>query len=143
MDGAMLAPDEAPPVDAFFVTRAPGGEIWTRFEPPDTKHDIYIGDLDEAHLLEVTRSSAFYRRLPYLLSIVDVSRLRSMSAAARELGVGMNGGIKNRGFALVGASTTLRLFGGIVMRANALLHRYTADKTSKRVPQRQDSRSRP
>jgi len=117
--------EETPPVGSLFSAQTVGGEIRLRFEPPDLHYSVYIGDIEEAHFRQLEKFSAFWRRLPYFFTLLDVSQFKSISASARKLAVKMNEGMLQRGFAMVGASTHVRLFGALVMRANELIHGHT------------------
>lgn len=91
-------------------------------EPPDVLFWQVVGDISEAEML---RLRAAARSLsvgkPYVLSLVDLSRIGTVSAGARKASIDPEPVAPLLGTAIFGASFTSRVVAQLVSRAGALL----------------------
>jgi len=122
--GSQILP--APPL---IIARTADGEIWQRFEPPDLIFCSLIGVITAELLHTNTRFLPFFRSLPCVFTLLDVSDFKSIPAEARRASVGMNAGIRNRGCAVIGASMPVRLVATVILRGVALVNRHIDNPT--------------
>jgi hypothetical protein len=101
-----------------------------RWEPPDTSYIAYIGDITGDHQRELIAASWRHRSgdIPHGFVLIDVSRLRRLSAEAREIssaharqGPDATGPV--RGTAIFGASFHIRVIANFGTKAYNLLKR--------------------
>lgn len=86
------------------IITQPDGQIVHRWEPPDFLRSAFSGHIDGLTMPDAAiRSQGYTASVPYCLALRDVSRMLSLSAAARRASA--HNGAKNlRGVAVVGTS---------------------------------------
>jgi hypothetical protein len=102
------------------------GEFTVRFEPPDLLFVAYSGDIDGYHILACeAECNSFLQSIPVHLAIIDVSRINSFSARAREESSRSAARSKSllSGSAIIGASFHHRVMGSLITKAANLLYR--------------------
>ncbi len=95
----------------------PGGSF-VRFEPPDLCIGTFVGDItpeDMAAMFDDLRR--FSRGRPHVLTLADLTRCGTLSAAARKAAADAGKGLPVRGAAVVGASFQMRMFATLMTRA--------------------------
>lgn len=98
------------------------GHILIRTEPPDAYFVAFVGDISEDVLLSKMRELRVYTEgKPYVLAINDLTKMRSITAAARNLAVEEGKHLPLRGTAIVGASFQLRVLATLANKALSLL----------------------
>ncbi|MDC3960609.1 STAS/SEC14 domain-containing protein [Polyangium jinanense] len=94
------------------------------FEPPDTAVWRFAGDISEAEMRELTSlEKSFIAGRPYLLKLVDLSRIGSVSAGARKAGAEKVHDVPVLGVAVFGAHFAIRVLADLVVRAGSFIRR--------------------
>lgn len=94
-----------------------------RWEPPDVTFLSYVGDFDgdSMHRLDqIARQFSVPR--PYVLVLIDMSRVGTITAEARKRSAEDGIGVPMRGVAVFGASRAVRVVMSVVSRALDLFH---------------------
>lgn len=92
------------------------------FEEPNIAHWFLIGQVDEADIMRIFEAQMeFYRGKAFLLLLIDVSQLKSLSTAARrKMATGPIPGkqaMRVCGCAIIGASFHIQVLGLLVAKA--------------------------
>jgi hypothetical protein len=102
----------------------PNGASVILFEPPDILLWRVVGDISEAEMLRLrVVARALSAGRPYVLSLVDLSRIGAVSAGARKASIDPEPVAPLLGTAIFGASFTTRVIAQFVNTAASLLAR--------------------
>ena len=83
----------------------------------------FIGDIDGDEVRRIIRESrVFTVGERYVLTLLDLSQVKSISSEARKAAVEIRGDVAARGTAIFGVSGHLRIVMSLLMRALQLLH---------------------
>jgi hypothetical protein len=94
-----------------------------RFEPPDTIVIVAAGRITLETVLWINKTIAEHARgEPYVLQLVDMSRMEGLSREARSVMEQSRLIESSRGMALFGGSMVMRIIAGSVVRLLRLVH---------------------
>jgi hypothetical protein len=103
-------------------TGEPTGPSFVHFEPPDILFWQVVGDLSEAEMLRLRAAArSLSAGRPYVLSLVDLSRIGTVSAGARKASIDPEPVAPLLGTAIFGATFTIQVVAQLVSRAGDLL----------------------
>lgn len=101
------------------------GDIFFRFEAPDTVYTALAGDLNVADVVEVAAEvQRTVKGKPHYFAITDIRSLGSPSMEVRKAAIEIGRGLPNRGMAFFGGSLRMRVIPSLIAQAVNLFNRW-------------------